>query len=133
LNATRRTESAVATPDRPRLAQNPITGSGIFLTTVSAAVFLSFFAADLFGIQMNPYFGIIFYLAVPSLFVLGLLLIPAGLVRERRRRLRGLPPTHWHWPRVDMNDAFVRRVVAGIAVLTMVNVIIIGLAAYKGV
>jgi NapC/NirT cytochrome c family, N-terminal region len=126
-------ETPVAAPNRPRLAQNPITGMGIFIATVSAALFLLFFVIDLLGLHANPYLGIVFFLVLPSLFVLGLLLIPVGAMRERRRRLHGLPPTQWRWPRLDLNDPGARRIAAGVAVLTIVNVVIVGLAAYKGI
>jgi hypothetical protein len=116
----------------PKVTQNPLTGSGVFLTTVSALLFILFFVVDLFGLHANPYLGIVFFLVLPGVFVLGLLLIPLGVWRERRRRLRGLPPSQWHYPHVDLNNALHRRIVAVVAALTVVNVLIISLAAYRG-
>jgi len=75
----------------PPAARNPITQTGIFITTVSAALFLLFFAIDLFKVHTNPYLGIVFFLILPAGFLLGLMLIPIGIFRERRRRLKGLP------------------------------------------
>lgn len=120
-------------PARPRVAQNPITGVGVFLTTISAVLFLLFFVADLFGLHANPYLGIIFFLVLPAFFLLGLVLIPAGIIRERRHRLRGLPPSQWRWHQVDINDPHQRRIVSVVAALTIVNVIIVSLAAYRGI
>ena len=41
------------------------------LTTISAVLFLVVFLADLFGLHTNPYIGIVFFLILPGLFVIG--------------------------------------------------------------
>src|SRR5918994_2810268 len=58
---------------------------GAVLAVVSAVVFLVFFIRDLAGAHTNPYFGIVTFLVLPALFVLGLIVIPIGIVRTRRR------------------------------------------------
>ena len=55
------------------------------IVTLSAVLFLFVFLLDLFGLHTNPYLGIVFFLILPAFFVLGLLLIPLGVVLERRR------------------------------------------------
>lgn len=112
---------------------NPLTVIGAILTTVSAVLFLTFFFLELLGLHANPYFGIFFFLILPGLFLMGLLLVPLGIWRERRRRLRGLAPTEWHWPRIDLNDARTRRTAAVVVALTLANIVIVSLAAFKGV
>ena len=54
-----------------RHARNPLTMFGGWLTTVSAILFLAVFFADLFGLQTNPYMGIVFFLVLPGFFVAG--------------------------------------------------------------
>ncbi len=103
------------------------------LTTVSAAVFVVVFLADLFGLHTNPYLGILFFLVLPAMFVGGLALIPLGAWVERRRRLRGRPPSEIRWPRVDLNDPVQRQRAIFIFALTMANMVIVSLAAYRGV
>jgi hypothetical protein len=121
-------------PTLPRVAQNPITGIGVFVTTVSAVLFLVFTGAEVLGLAgANPYLGVVFLLVMPGLFLLGLALIPLGIARERRRRARGAGPSLWHWPRLDMNNPVHRRRVAIVGVLTIVNVVIVAVAAYRGV
>ena len=61
------------------------------LTTITAVVFIVVLLAELFGLHTNPYVGILFFLVLPALFVLGLLLIPFGAWIERRRRAAGKP------------------------------------------
>jgi hypothetical protein len=116
----------------PGLARNWISTVGMVVVTISAVLFLSMFLLDLFGYHANPYIGIVFFLVIPAFFIGGLLLIPIGMWLERRRRLHGRP-SHMHWPRLDLNDPIQRRTTFGVLVLTMVNVIIVSLAAYRGI
>ena len=57
-----------------RLIRSPISVAGMVLTTISAVLFLVVFLADLFGLHTNPYIGILFFLVLPAVFVVGLLL-----------------------------------------------------------
>ncbi|MBP1607228.1 MAG: nas, partial [Acidobacteria bacterium] len=97
----------------PKTAQNPISSVGILLTTVSALLFIMGFVVDFLGLHTNPYFGIIAFVTLPALFVLGLLLIPFGMARERQRLARGQGPSRWVWSSWDLNDDRQRRI-AGI-------------------
>ena len=67
------------------LTRNPLSLVGAAITTAAAALFATLFVLDLVGMKGGPYVGIIAYLIVPAIFVLGLLLIPIGIARERKR------------------------------------------------
>ncbi len=101
------------------------------LTTASGLVFLVLLALDLAGFLENPYTGILLFIMVPALFVIGLLLIPAGLSRQRRRAARGLAGPAW--PRIDLNDPGIRGTVLLLIVATLVNLAIISIASYGAV
>jgi NapC/NirT cytochrome c family, N-terminal region len=116
-----------------RLIRSPISVAGMVLTTVSAVLFLTVFLADLFGFHTNPYAGILFFLVLPGIFLVGLVLIPLGAWIERRRRASGRAPSEIHWPRLDLNDPVQRRTAVLLFALTMANVVIVSLAAYRGV
>jgi len=103
------------------------------LTTISAVIFLIVFLADLLGLHTNPYLGILFFLVLPGIFLFGLALIPLGSWLERRRRARGRPSAQIHWPRIDFNDPVHRHTAIIIFALTIANVVIVSLAAYRGV
>jgi len=103
------------------------------LTTISAALFVVVFLADVFGFHTNPYIGIVFFLLLPALFVVGLALIPIGAWLERRRRAAGRSPSAVTWPKVDLNDPMQRRRAVLIFALTLANIVIVSLAAYRGV
>ena len=120
-------------PDPPQVFRNTLSIAGAALTTIAALLFVGFFFLDVFGFHTNPYLGIIFFIFFPALFVLGLLLIPLGAWRERRRRSRGLEPSLRTWPRIDLNTPGVRKVAFIILVLTPLNVLIVSAAGYKAI
>jgi hypothetical protein len=104
---------------------------GAALTTVSAVLFLVFFALDLAGVHTNPYFGIVTFLLLPATFVAGLLLIPFGVWRARRRQAQGLPVRQW--PVLNFAHAGVRWSAIVILALTGLNIAIVSMAAVKAV
>ena len=113
--------------------RNRLSIVGVIVTTIAALLFVGFFFLDVMGLHTNPYLGIVFFIFFPGLFVVGLLMIPAGMWRERKRQLSGLEPSLQQWPRVDLNSANVRRVAFAILVLTPVNVLIVSAAGYKAI
>ncbi|HTI38899.1 MAG TPA: hypothetical protein VL484_15145 [Vicinamibacterales bacterium] len=114
-----------------RLVRNPISIVGAILTTVSAVVFLVVFLTDILGFHTNPYLGIVFFFILPAIFVIGLVLIPIGARAERRRRAAGKAPLEW--PRLDLNDPAHRRTVLIVSAVTLANVAIVSMAAYRGI
>jgi hypothetical protein len=115
------------------LIRSPLSIMGMALTTISAVVFLVVFLADWLGLHTNPYLGILFFLVLPGIFVFGLLLIPLGAWIERRRLAAGRKPSEMRWPHIDLNNPDHRHAAIAIFVLTLVNIVIVSLGAYRGV
>ncbi len=111
--------------------RHPVTIIGAIVTTISAIAFIAFFVVDIFRAHANPYLGIFFFLILPAFFILGLILIPIGHYFAYRRRLAGKPVGEW--PRLDLNNPRQRGIVFAIFVLTLVNALIVSLAAYRGI
>ncbi len=120
-------------PAKPIAAvlRHPLSLFGMWLSAVCALLFLIFFFADLFGLFTNPYLGIVFFLVLPGFFVLGLVLMPLGIYLRRRRERRGHPVAQW--PRIDLNVPWQRTVSFFVLVATGVNVVVLSLAAYRGI
>jgi hypothetical protein len=102
-----------------------LTSIGVVLTTASGLVFvgLLFLSSD------NPYFGIVMFLILPALFVLGLLLMPLGILVVSRRH-GGFSKVLERLPREGARAA---RLAWAFAFATIANAAILGLAAYGGV
>jgi hypothetical protein len=111
--------------------RNPVSILGAFIATFTAVLFLVVFLAEILGLHANPYLGIVFFLILPSCFIVGLLLIPLGAHLDRRRLGAGLPLPSW--PRLDLNDPSQRRAAAIVFLLTIANVVIVSLASYRGI
>jgi nitrate/TMAO reductase-like tetraheme cytochrome c subunit len=116
-----------------RYLRNAASLLGMVLATTGALLFLIVFLADLFGLHTNPYLGILFFLILPGIFVVGLALIPIGAYFTRRREQRGEQIASPHWPRLDLNDPIQRRATLIFLTLTLANVVIVSLAAYRGI
>jgi hypothetical protein len=109
--------------------RHPLSIAGVLITTASAVVFIALAIAMLLGMLNNPYEGLIVFVAIPLVFVIGLLLIPWG-IRLERRRLAKQPGASTDWPVLDFRIPRVRRTVLAIAALTAVNIVIILVAGY---
>ena len=119
------------------VTSNPLSLAGSALTTASAFIFLLLFFIHLVSAEGGgPYLGILAFLILPALFVLGLVLIPIGLWRERRRYRQDVARGDVQGPEfaiLDFNDAHTRRIVFVFAAVTGINALILGVGTYKGV
>ena len=70
------------------LMKNPISLIGLALAAVALANIVLLVLIDVLGSQPSPYIGILAYMVAPGILFFGLILIPLGIVIERRRRLR---------------------------------------------
>ncbi len=110
--------------------RNWITLFGSSLTTVSAGATAVFTAMGIAGVPFSPYIGILAYVLLPGVFVLGLLLIPLGAYVDRRRRRASniAEPAHIN---LDFNSPRIRRLAVVVGMLTLVNFTIISGASYE--
>jgi hypothetical protein len=102
-----------------------LTTVGVVITTTSAFVFLglAFLQFD------NPYYGLVVFVLIPALFVVGLVLIPIGLFIKGRRVggiRHAIPVVEWSSPRIF-------RLGVLIGLLTMANITIVSAAAYQSI
>ena len=109
------------------LVRNPLAITGAAIASASAIAFVVLAIALAAGLFDNPYAGLVVGVAIPAALLLGLLLIPAGMWLERRRRGRDADAD---WPVIDFRHASVRRTSLIVAALTAVNVVIVLLAGY---
>ena len=119
---------------RPALffGNNPISLAGGAITSASGVTLIIYWLAEIFGRpRHNPYLGLIFFLFLPALFVIGLLLIPIGVYVRRKKLLKaGLIPAAF--PKIDFNDHVFRHGVDIVLVATVVNLLVVSMASYRG-
>jgi hypothetical protein len=115
------------------LGQNPTSLVGAVITTSTALTTIAFWFYDVFlpG-PPHPYIGLLVFLILPAIFVLGLLLIPVG-IWFRRRSLRANGKLPAVFPAVDLHLPVVRRTLEWVGFATIVNLLIVGTASYRGV
>jgi NapC/NirT cytochrome c family, N-terminal region len=112
-----------------RATRHWVSAIGVGLTTVAAVSFLTILGLELSGRTRDNYAGILSYLVLPLIFVIGLLLIPIGLRLQRKREKAGQPSG---FPVFDFNNPRLRSTALLVFVLTVVNLMIISTATFKG-
>ncbi|HET9531451.1 MAG TPA: NapC/NirT family cytochrome c [Blastocatellia bacterium] len=125
---TKETEEA---PGTPGLFRNYISLIGAALALVSLASIIFLFLIEMFGGHGNPYLGIITYLIVPAFLILGLVLIPVGMLIERRRRRKLDPSEIAAYPAIDLNDPRHRRRFAFFVTSTLILILMSGVGSYR--
>ena len=103
--------------------RHPIGLVGVNIVLFSILFFVFLALLELLGFETNPYLGILAYLVLPAIFVIGVVLVPIGAVRARRlaaREGRSL------FPILDLNRPEYRERLT--AVLVLSGLILLGLA-----
>ena len=115
------------------LCTNAIGTAGVVLTTSGFLLFVFAEFLRITGIVTNAYVGLVTYLALPAVFVLGLLLIPMGWWLYRRST--GKSTREILSERFDPDFIEPRpvgsRLVATIAVFTLVNIAFLGIGGSR--
>jgi hypothetical protein len=115
------------------LGQNPISLGGAILTTSAGLTLVTFWAYEILkGGPIHAYTGIVFFLILPGIFGLGLVLMPLGALL-RRRKLRRQGKLTQPYPAIDLRRPVLRRAVVLVIFASALNAALMGIASYKGV
>src|SRR5580698_2423584 len=109
------------------LLRNPISLAGVALAIVSLANIFLFVIIDEIATKASPYIGILAYMVSPAFLVFGLLLMLAGVLLERQKRVA---PTAFY-PRLDLNDPSQRSAVISFMTFLLVFVMVSVAGSYK--
>src|SRR5271165_915305 len=117
-------------PVSQNLIRNPISLIGLALAGVAFANIVLLVLIDLLANHPSPYIGILAYMVAPAILVFGLILIPIGIMIERRRRLRavGVP---FHFARLDLNNPAQRSTVAFVLSFVVIFSLISAVGSYQ--
>ncbi len=115
----------------PDLFYNPISMVGVVIAAVTFGSILLLMLFDAVWSSFPPYFGIVTYILLPSVLILGLIIIPIGALIERKKWRRaaaaGIPPL----PRIDLNDARQRTAFLLFSTGTLLLMIFTAIGGYK--
>ena len=114
----------------PPLIRNVVSLIGAALAVVSAANILFLVLVEYISPRPSPYIGVFAYMILPGFLVLGLVLIPLGILLERRRRRKG-EPSMPKFPRIDLNDPRQRSAFAMFVTFTIVFVALSAVGSYR--
>jgi hypothetical protein len=112
------------------LLRNYISIIGLALAVVAFANIVFLFLLDLTTSVKSPYLGILAYMVMPGIMILGVLLVVAGMWRERSRRLH-MDPALGKFPRLDLNNPQMRSTLAFFLSFVIVFVVISAVGSYK--
>jgi nitrate/TMAO reductase-like tetraheme cytochrome c subunit len=126
-------ETSVSSSDgrTPGLIKNMISLTGIAIALVAAANIAFLVFIDVMSAHPSPYLGIFAYMLMPAIMVLGLLLIPIGMLIERHHRRKAAPSAIPKFPRLDLNNPKQRRTIAAVLAFTVLFVVVSAAGSYR--
>jgi nitrate/TMAO reductase-like tetraheme cytochrome c subunit len=128
------TTESTAPSGEPSLLRNWVTLAGAALAVVSLANILVLILIEVFATRENPYIGILTWVVFPVFLLLGLGVIPLGILLERRRRQRARRGATPLFPRLDLNVPRQRRALGifmGLSFLLLLMSIVGAYQAYE--
>jgi nitrate/TMAO reductase-like tetraheme cytochrome c subunit len=117
-------------PVSKNLIRNPISLIGLALAAVAFVNIVLLVLIDLLASHSSPYIGILAYMVAPAFLFVGLILIPIGMVVERRRRLRNVGAP-FHFAKLDLNNPAQRSTVAFVLSFIVIFSLISAVGSYK--
>lgn len=114
----------------PPIFYNGMTLFGVTFAVVMLIVTVILIVIDVFSGFSHGYGGLITYIALPGMMFFGLFIALIGLMRARKRALRGELPDEL--PIIDLNVSKQRHMVVSFAVGGLVLMALSGFGSYKG-
>ena len=111
------------------LFRHPLSLIGAALVVLSGVSIPFLFLIEAITGRSNPYLGIFTYMIYPALLVVGLILVPAGIYLERRRRVRGRDVPLY--PIIDLNNGTIRGVFLFVVVSSIFLMGLISTVSYQ--
>ncbi|MCL4458605.1 MAG: cytochrome C [Chloroflexi bacterium] len=116
-------------------ARNLITIVGAALALFSFILIVFLLLIQFLGVRITPYIGILTFLALPILLVIGLLLIPLGIfwtrMQRRRRGIVSVAEALPLFPVLDLNVPRQQQTFALFAVATVFILALLGTVSYQ--
>ncbi len=114
----------------PKSFYNWLSITGFIMVVNSLILILILFIFSLVSAQSNAYLGLYIYILLPSFLVLGLILIPVGIVFRVRSKVE-LVDEPVGWPVFDMNLKKHRASLLKISIITFIFLVASAMGSYS--
>src|SRR5215207_9031299 len=125
------TDEKPAETKPPTLFRNYISFAGVLIVTAAVVSILLLVLIELTQTSDNPYLGIVTYIILPAFLALGLLVVLAGMLIERRRRRRSPSSEIAAYPKIDFNEPKQRRLAIVLLTLSFIFVCASAFGSYR--
>jgi hypothetical protein len=117
------------------ITDNIISLIGTLMMVVSLLFILALLVMQAMGFEGGAYLGIITFVALPMVFILGVVIVPLGIWLHKRRDAKAMAEGRpvGHLPIVDLNKESTRGVLLGFTALAVPVISIIAGLSYKAV
>ncbi|WP_430817291.1 cytochrome c3 family protein [Carboxylicivirga sp. RSCT41] len=115
----------------PESYYNPLSLTGTVISSVSLLlIFLSLLLSFLFNAG-SSYLGLFSFILMPAIMIVGLLLIPLGMMREARRLKRAKRELSPKWMVIDFGDPRYRNAASVFGIGTIVLMLLTAVGSYE--
>ena len=113
------------------MLRNPLSLVGVVLITLSLANIVFLLLIAVFGPEDKPYLGIFAFMIFPAILIVGLILVPIGMLLRRRRWRRMAPEKISPYPKIDLNQPAQRRAFAYAIGFLLLMVVVSAVLSYR--
>ncbi|MFZ4547561.1 MAG: cytochrome c3 family protein [Bacteroidales bacterium] len=114
----------------PKVFYNWLSLTGFIITANSLILILILFVLSVFSETNNTYLGLIIYLILPTFLILGLLLIPIGVllnIRKKKSSEKEIAP----WPIINLNERRDWASIVKIFLITLIFLVASAMGSYR--
>ncbi len=115
----------------PLSTQNWLSLIGATVALVSFFMIVFLFVVSVIFESTNSYLGLIIYIALPAVMIIGLLLIPIGMYLKLRREKKHLDVVKKGWPILNLNILRQRNAFTIFAIGTSIFLLAFALGSYE--
>ena len=115
----------------PSTVRNWVSVAGVIIALTALFMILFLFIVSSIIKEQAVYLGLVTYILLPSVMIVGLLLIPAGMLLEMKRQQRGGAPAEAGWPKIDLAQPRHRHAFFIFVVGTAIFVLLSAVGSYE--
>ena len=116
----------------PRSYYNLLSFIGTTIAGISFFMIMFLFIISFFFEKSNSYLGLFIFIIIPVFFVIGLLIIPLGMLLEMKRRKKRVQVyLKNEWPVIDLNIPKYRNTIILFSIGSLLFLLLSGLGSYE--